>query len=109
MSLYFLAPAESASFGTKRFAKSEVARGTTLFLGLNCFEPGQSQRVHRHDDADKFYLILSGRARMQVGAETRDATAGTLIWAPRGTPHGVEHAYERTVMLVGMAPPPLFG
>ena len=106
MSQYFVAPAESAGFDAGRFAKRKLARGRQLFLGLNCFEPGQSQAVHQHAGADKFYLVLSGNARMIVGEETRDAPAGTLVWAPSGVPHGVERAHERTVMLVGMGPPP---
>ena len=43
---------------------------------------------------------------MTVGEETRVAEAGTVVWAPADVPHGVEEALERTLMLVGMAPPP---
>ena len=103
---YFLDPALHASFDARRASKADLVRGGSLFLGLNCFEPGQAQAVHVHAGADKFYLILSGRARMIVGSETRDASAGELIWAPADVPHGVATALERTVMLVGMAPPP---
>ena len=106
MPRYFFAPAAAAGFDASRFAKLDLACSRQLFLGLNCFEPGQSQAVHQHAGADKFYLILSGNARMLVGDEARDAAAGTLVWAPSGVPHGVERAHERTVMLVGMAPPP---
>lgn len=106
MARYFFDPAGSARFLPEKFGKLDLARGEQLFLGLNCFEPGQTQPVHSHSGADKFYLILSGNARMVVGEETRDAGPGVLIWAPRGIPHGVERAHERTVMLVGMAPPP---
>ena len=106
MSEYFFAPGDAASFSPARFTKLDLARGSLLFLGLNCFEPGQAQPVHHHAEADKFYLILSGNARMIVGSETRDVSAGTLVWAPRGVPHGVERALERSVLLVGMAPPP---
>jgi len=106
MSSNFFAPAEAASFQGAKFAKADLARGTQLFLGLNCFEPGQAQSVHQHDNADKFYLVLSGNARMIVGEEHRDAGPGTLVWAPMGVPHGIERAHERTVMLVGIAPPP---
>jgi quercetin dioxygenase-like cupin family protein len=106
MPQYFFVPAEAAGFAANTFAKRDLTRGERLFLGLNCFEPGQSQAVHRHAGADKFYLIVSGNASMIVGEQTRDAGPGTLVWAPSGVPHGVARAHERTVMLVGMAPPP---
>jgi quercetin dioxygenase-like cupin family protein len=101
----YLTPALAASFDPDQYRKLDLARGKTLFLGLNCFEPGQAQPLHTHAGADKFYLILSGNARMIVGDAARDAGAGTMIWAPMGVPHGVARAHERTVMLVGIAPP----
>ena len=102
----FTRAGERALFHPERMTKLDLARGETLFAGLNCFEPGQSQSVHVHGNADKFYLVLSGKARMTVGAVTDDADAGTLVWAPAGVPHGVAEVLERTVMLVAMAPPP---
>jgi quercetin dioxygenase-like cupin family protein len=106
MSDYFLQPSGAAQFDAAKATKADVAHGGQLFLGLNCFERGQSQPVHTHAGADKFYLLLSGKARMTVGSETRVADAGTLVWAPADVPHGVDEALERTVMLVGIAPPP---
>ena len=106
MSEYFFQPAALQAFDPARYRKADLVRGNTLFLGLNCFEPGQSQAVHTHAGADKFYLVLSGNARMIVGTESRDAAAGTLVWAPAGVPHGVESVAERTMLMIGMAPPP---
>jgi len=103
---YFHALEGRARFDPVRMGKLDVVRGSTLMAGLNTFEPGQSQRIHAHEGADKFYLVLSGKASITVGDSTREATAGTLVWAPAGVPHGVETALERTVMLVAMAPPP---
>lgn len=99
-------PMNLAAFRTDKPAKVGLFSGEHLLLGLNCFEAGQSQPVHSHAEADKFYLILSGNARMIVGTEHFDAATGTVVWSPRGVPHGVERAHERTVMLVGIAPPP---
>jgi len=106
MSAYFMKPADRAMFRGEKAAKADLCSGNAMFLGLNCFEPGQSQSVHTHAGADKFYLILSGNASMTVGDETRDAGPGTLVWAPADLPHGVARAHQRTVMLVGIAPPP---
>ena len=102
----FLRLDEHTAFGSEHGLKIDLAKGSRLFAGLNTFEAGQAQRVHVHADADKFYLIMSGKARMTVGDETRDAGAGTLVWAPAGVAHGVDEALERTVMLIAMAPPP---
>jgi quercetin dioxygenase-like cupin family protein len=87
-------------------AKADLCRGDHLFVGLNCFEPGQAQKVHTHAGADKFYYVCSGRARLTVGEETREVTAGEIVWAPAGVPHGVAEALELTTLLVGIAPPP---
>src|SRR3954471_20885685 len=102
MSDYFTLPHEAGEGA----AKVDLHRGRQLFLGLNRFQPGQSQAVHVHAGSDKFYLVLSGKARMIVGAETREVTEGTLVWAPADVPHGIAEVLEAAVMLVGIAPPP---
>ena len=94
------------SFQRGKGTKADLVRGDRLFVGLNCFEPGQSQPPHVHGGADKFYYVVSGRARFTVADESFEAEAGAVVWAPADLPHGVEQALERTVMLVGIAPPP---
>lgn len=94
--------ADRARFGADKMQKLDLFETSKLLLGLNCFEPGQSQKVHSHAGPDKFYLILSGRAKVVVGGEARDVGAGDLVFAPSGVDHGVETAYERTVMMVGI-------
>lgn len=106
MESYFMEAATKAAFDPAKATKADLFRGGALFVGLNCFEPGQSQKAHVHGGADKFYLVLSGRARLTVGRESREAGAGTVVWAPADVPHGVDEALERTVMLVAIAPPP---
>jgi quercetin dioxygenase-like cupin family protein len=106
MDSFFLPLGAFEAFDPAAPHKADVARGERLFAGLDCLEPGQARRVHTHAGADKFYLVLSGKARFSVGDATADAAAGTLVWAPAGVPHGVLEALERTVLLVAMAPPP---
>ena len=106
MAAHFFSLSGCATYRADRFVKLDLVAGHTLFLGLNCFEDGQQQPVHVHAGADKFYLIRSGNARMIVGEQAVDAGPATLVWAPAGVPHGVERANGRTLMLVGMAPPP---
>ena len=106
MSSFFRPLGDATTFRAEKPAKTDLFAGSQLFVGLNCFEPAQTQPAHTHAGADKFYLVVSGKARMTVGAETRVAEAGTVVWAPADVPHGVDEALERTVMLVAIAPPP---
>lgn len=106
MTDYFKSIDAMTVFSSEKAAKVEAFIGQHLFVGLNCFEPGQSQKSHIHPGSDKFYLVLSGKASMIVGDQTREVEAGTVVWAPADVPHGVAKARERTVMLVAIAPPP---
>jgi quercetin dioxygenase-like cupin family protein len=103
---YFRSIEALVTFSADKATKADLFVGGQLFVGLNCFEPGQSQKVHVHAGADKFYLVVTGKARMTVGQETREVGPGTVVWAPADLPHGVAQALERTVMLVAIAPPP---
>jgi quercetin dioxygenase-like cupin family protein len=106
MTDYFRSIEAEARFTSDKAAKADLFGGRYLFVGLNCFEPGQSQKVHVHAGSDKFYLVVSGKARMTVGEETREVGPGTVVWAPADLPHGVAEALERTIMLVAIGPPP---
>ncbi|MEO8139021.1 MAG: cupin domain-containing protein [Gemmatimonadota bacterium] len=106
MSMYFRRVAEATAFSASRSTKADLFSGGQLFVGLNCFEPGQTQPIHAHAGADKFYFVVSGKARLTVGDETRLAEPGELVWAPADVPHGVIEVLERTTLLVGIAPPP---
>ncbi len=53
-------------------------------LGLNCLEPGQEQRVHEHEDQDKFYFVLEGEGSFRWEAGKRKQRFGMTIWARLG-------------------------
>jgi quercetin dioxygenase-like cupin family protein len=97
---------DRAIFRADAMTKLDCFRSERLLVGLNCFEPGQAQAVHTHAGADKFYVVLTGKATFVVGSDTVSAAAGDLIPAPAGVPHGVAHADERTIVLIAMAPAP---
>jgi quercetin dioxygenase-like cupin family protein len=106
MTDYFRSIDALTVFSREKPAKVDLELGRHLFVGLNCFEPGQSQSIHVHAGSDKFYLVISGKARMVVDTEEREVGAGTVVWAPADLPHGVSEALEHTVMLVAISPPP---
>jgi quercetin dioxygenase-like cupin family protein len=102
---YFLNWEDHARSQPEKFYKTTLWSGEHLMMGLNCLEPGQTQKVHAHDGADKFYFVLEGSGRFTVGDEEREATAGSLVVAPSGIPHGVtNNTSVRLSLLVTIAP-----
>ncbi len=103
---YFLNWREQVGSQVEKFYKTTLWQGEHVMIGLNCLEPGQTQKVHAHDGADKFYFVLEGRGRFTVGDEEREADAGSLVVAPSGIPHGVTNdARVLLSLLVTIAPP----
>jgi hypothetical protein len=60
---YFTSVQSAARFSGDKAGKVDLFRGGRLLAGLNCFEPGQAQHVHTHQGADKFYFLVTGKAR----------------------------------------------
>ena len=46
---------------------------------------------HVHHGHDEAYYILDGTYRFKVGEEQGEASAGTFVFIPRGTPHAWTH------------------
>ncbi|RMH01436.1 MAG: cupin domain-containing protein [Chloroflexi bacterium] len=90
-----------------KFYKETLFRSERLLLGVNCLEPGQVQLAHTHDGQDKFYFVVSGNGRFQLGDEFVTAVSGQVVWAPAGLVHGVENVGNgRLTLLIGIAPAP---
>jgi len=103
----FIPLGERVGQSEERHFKATLHHGPTLFLGLNCLEPGQIQAVHTHATQDKFYLVVEGEGWFTVGTAVRTAGPGTLVLAPAGELHGVENrGTVRLTLFMGMAPPP---
>ncbi|MEJ2746600.1 MAG: cupin domain-containing protein [Anaerolineae bacterium] len=91
----------------EKFYKTTLFRSDALLLGLNCLEPGQVQKAHDHAGQDKFYYVVAGNGRFQLGDEQITAEAGEVVWAPAGVVHGVANESDsRLTLLVGIAPAP---
>lgn len=104
---YFTRLLDHTGASPEKFYKATLFRGDGLLLGLNCLEPGQQQAAHDHAGQDKFYYVVEGRGRFQVGEDLFEAGSGEIIWAPAGIVHGVaNHGDDRLTLLVGIAPAP---
>ena len=95
------------NFSEEKMQKNSLFDSARLFYDAYCLLPGQSQKVHAHEDSDKIYYVLEGVGRFTVGEEERDLGAGNAVIARAGEPHGVRNdSDENLVLLVTMAPPP---
>lgn len=91
----------------EKFYKTTLWQGEHVMVGLNCLDPGQTQKIHAHTGADKFYFVLSGRGLFNIGEETFSAAEGMLVTAPAGVAHGVTNTdHERLSLLIAIAPAP---
>ena len=80
---------------THGFRKVRTALGVTAF-GVNgiVFAPGFEGFHHFHDTQDELYFVHRGRARVEVGGETREVGEGGLVHVEATTPRKVSNASE---------------
>jgi quercetin dioxygenase-like cupin family protein len=94
-------------FQADKMAKVDLVASAHLMSGLNCFEPGQAQKVHAHGGADKLYYVVEGSGEFEVGEEVRQVSEGELLYVPADIPHGVlNNSDARLVVLIVISPNP---
>ncbi len=103
----FFHPLDHATFDPSKMGKVTLYQSHHLLVGLNTFEPGQEHRLHAHPGMDKVYQVLTGSGLFLVADREIPMTAGDLLVAPEGVPHGIRNdGAERLVVLVLLAPAP---
>lgn len=91
-------------FTDSEFNKLNLFETERMFSDVYCFEPGQAQEPHGHEDADKLYYVLDGEGTFVVGNEERTLGPGEAVLAPAGDDHGVRNeSDEQLRTLVFMA------
>ena len=80
---------------THGFRKVRTALGVTAF-GVNgiVMPPGYEGFLHFHDRQDELYFVHRGRARVEVGGETREVGEWGLIHVESTTPRRVSNASD---------------
>ncbi|MER7225581.1 cupin domain-containing protein [Streptomyces rubradiris] len=68
----------------------------------------QGPPQHRHSQHDEGFYILSGTVRFTVGDEDYDATTGTLVLVPPGTPHTFANLSGRPAVMLSTFTPDLY-
>lgn len=97
----------AAQFAPEKMQKINLYETPNFFCDVYCLEPGQEQKPHAHDEADKIYHVLDGRGTFLVGTEERELSQHQIVLAPAGAPHGVRNTSNaRLTLLVFMSPNP---
>ena len=100
-------PGEHAPWRADRMGKTTLFTSPRLLVGLNAFEPGQSHPLHAHEGMDKLYHVLEGEGVFLLEGRELPMTAGDLLVAPEGVPHGVRNSGGgRLLVLAVLAPAP---
>lgn len=68
----------------------------------------QGPPQHRHSRHDEGFYVLSGTVRFTVGDEEHDATTGTLVMVPPGTPHTFANPTDRPAVMLSTFTPDLY-
>ncbi|MEQ1574178.1 MAG: cupin domain-containing protein [Vicinamibacterales bacterium] len=98
-------PSEHAVWRADKMGKSTLFESPRLLVGLNAFEPGQSHALHAHAGMDKVYQVVEGEGVFLLEGRELPATAGQMLVAPDGVPHGVRNTGNgRLLVLVILAP-----
>ncbi len=105
----FLDADSARRFSSEKLQKVNLFETPQMFCDIYCLEPGQSQKVHTHAGATKFYYVIEGEGAFTIGEGTRDLGPRGVAWSGPDEPHGVENRGQgRLVLLVSMAPNPNF-
>jgi mannose-6-phosphate isomerase-like protein (cupin superfamily) len=102
-----LKPANCAEWRPDKMGKTTLFESPRLLVGLNAFEPGQSHALHLHAGMDKVYHVVEGTGLFLLDGRELAMTAGDLLVAPDGVPHGVRNPGPgRLLVLAILAPAP---
>ena len=105
--LHFKNIPSQVRFSAEKMQKINLFETGNFFCDIYCLEPGQIQKPHTHEGADKVYFVLEGQGTIQVGKEEKAVGKNELCLAESGLVHGVKNTSdERLTLLVFMAPNP---
>lgn len=98
---------DAVRFSSEKMTKVNLFETDRMFCDVYGLDPGQEQKVHAHEGADKIYAVVEGSGTFRIGSEELELGPETVVLAPSGVEHGVRNtAGTRLTLLVFMAPNP---
>ncbi len=87
--------------------KTLISQPTTATKGLSCgileMPPGSVMGPHYHAPQEIYYVI-EGRGALQIDAEIKEVTAGSVVYIPQNMVHGVKNIGDGLLTLVWVFP-----
>ncbi|MED5263128.1 MAG: cupin domain-containing protein [Myxococcota bacterium] len=100
-------PEDHAEFREDKMGKATLFESSRILVGLNSFEVGQEHALHAHAGMDKVYQVLAGEGLFLLEDREVPMSAGVMLVAPEGVPHGIRNSgADRLVVLAILAPGP---
>ncbi len=89
-----------AVFGAK---KPEGMESFKHFARIT-LQPGDTNNLHTHEDAEQVYFVMKGKGIIQVGEERENVSAGDVVFLPANVQHGFFNTGDKQaiVMLIGV-------
>src|SRR5438128_3581415 len=105
---YGLGPGEGEALwfnGSLSVLKATTESTDGRFAAMEILGPkGFGAPLHSHTNEDEFFLVMSGDVRVRHGDDIFEATAGSLVYGPRGVPHSFTVDSEEARLLLFFAP-----
>ena len=73
--------------GTISILLSSGETGGQFAVWESVQKPGSEPPLHVHHSSDEIFIVMEGDMRFMVGEQILEAPAGSIVFAPKGTPH----------------------
>lgn len=94
-------------WGTLKWMATPDMNGSERFsAGVVQLNPGKGHELHTHPDSDEILFCFNGTGEQTVAGETRDLSAGEMIFIPAGVEHGTINRTWETLQLLAVYAPP---
>lgn len=81
----------------------EFLRRYSMSMGLYRLDRGAQDPQSPHLE-DEVYVVLEGRAKIQVGAEDRSVDKGSIVFVPKNMEHRFHSIEDSLLLLVFFSP-----
>lgn len=108
---HFVSPddVESLQFdwGVLKWMSTPAETGSSrMSCGVVRLNPGKGHERHTHPESDEMLYVVRGEGQQEIADETKEISAGDMLYIPMGVPHGtVNTSWEPLTLIAVYAPP----